>query len=66
MAYLFQDTARAARRLQVLAGVFAPSSRAFMQDRVRRTLFLSERSRNNEYLATCRGKGLRPYYPDHR
>jgi SAM-dependent methyltransferase len=32
MAYLFQDTARAARRLQVLADVFAPSSRAFMQD----------------------------------
>ncbi len=36
MSYLFQDTARAARRLQVLADVFAPSSRAFMQDRVSR------------------------------
>ena len=32
MSYLFQDTDRAARRLQVLADVFAPSSRAFMQD----------------------------------
>jgi trans-aconitate 2-methyltransferase len=34
MSYLFQDTDRAARRLQVLADVFAPSSRAFMQDSV--------------------------------
>lgn len=32
MSYLFQDTDRAARRLQILADVFAPSSRAFMQD----------------------------------
>jgi trans-aconitate 2-methyltransferase len=36
MSYLFQDTDRAARRLQVLADVFAPSSRAFMQDIVSR------------------------------
>jgi trans-aconitate 2-methyltransferase len=36
MSYLFQDTDRAARRLQVLADVFAPSSRAFMQDSVSR------------------------------
>jgi trans-aconitate 2-methyltransferase len=36
MSYLFQDTGRAARRLQILAGVFAPSSRAFMQDIVGR------------------------------
>jgi trans-aconitate 2-methyltransferase len=36
MSYLFHDTARAARRLQVLADVFAPSSRAFMQDIVSR------------------------------
>src|SRR5215469_2006859 len=34
MPYLFQDTGRAARRLQVLADVFAPSSRAFLQDLV--------------------------------
>ena len=37
MSYLFQDTARAARRLQVLADVFTPSSRAFIQDIVSRT-----------------------------
>ncbi len=36
MSYLFQDTARAARRLQILADVFAPSSRAFLQDMVSR------------------------------
>jgi len=32
MAYLFKDTERAARRLEVLATVFAPASRAFQQD----------------------------------
>ena len=36
MSYLFQDTARAARRLQILADVFAPSSRAFLQNIVDR------------------------------
>jgi trans-aconitate 2-methyltransferase len=36
MSYLFQDTDRAARRLQVLADVFAPSSCAFVQDSVSR------------------------------
>jgi len=34
MSYLFQDTNRAAQRLQILADVFAPSSRAFLQDTV--------------------------------
>jgi ubiquinone/menaquinone biosynthesis C-methylase UbiE len=32
MSYLFRDTNIAARRLQVLADVFAPASRAFWQD----------------------------------
>ncbi len=32
MAYLFKDTDRAAQRLRVLAEVFAPSSRTFMED----------------------------------
>ena len=32
MSYLFQDTDLAARRLSVLAEVFAPASRAFLQD----------------------------------
>ncbi len=36
MSYLFQDTGRAALRLQILADVFAPSSRVFMQDIVSR------------------------------
>ncbi len=34
MSYLFKDTDRAARRLQVLADVFASSSRTFLQDSV--------------------------------
>jgi trans-aconitate 2-methyltransferase len=34
MAYLFRDTDLAAHRLQVLAEVFAPASRAFLQDAV--------------------------------
>ncbi|GHO85885.1 class I SAM-dependent methyltransferase [Dictyobacter formicarum] len=32
MTYLFRDTDRAARRLQVLAEVYTPSSEAFLQD----------------------------------
>lgn len=32
MSYLFKDTDSATRRLQVLAGVFAPSSRTFLWD----------------------------------
>jgi trans-aconitate 2-methyltransferase len=32
MSYLFKDTGLAARRLQILADVFAPASRAFLQD----------------------------------
>jgi ubiquinone/menaquinone biosynthesis C-methylase UbiE len=35
MTYLFKDTDIAAQRLQVLADVFAPASRAFMQDAVK-------------------------------
>jgi trans-aconitate 2-methyltransferase len=35
MAYLFKDTDLAARRLQVLAEVFAPASRAFLLDMTR-------------------------------
>jgi len=31
MSYLFQDTERAARRLQIVADVFAFSSRPFLQ-----------------------------------
>lgn len=34
MAYLFRDTDRAARRLQVLAEVYAPSSQAFLRESV--------------------------------
>src|SRR5579884_501121 len=34
MSYLFKDTDLAAQRLQVLAGVFAESSRPFIQDAV--------------------------------
>src|SRR5262245_10740178 len=34
MSYLFKDTDLAAQRLQVLAEVYAPSSRAFLQDAV--------------------------------
>jgi len=34
MSYLFQDTDIAAQRLQLLADVFAPASRAFLQDTV--------------------------------
>jgi hypothetical protein len=34
MAYLFKDTDLAARRLRVLADVFAPASRAFLLDMV--------------------------------
>ncbi|GCE31890.1 hypothetical protein KDA_73740 [Dictyobacter alpinus] len=37
MPYLFKDTTRAAQRLQVLAEVFATSSRAFLQDAVSTT-----------------------------
>lgn len=37
MSYLFKDTDRAAQRLRILADVFAPSSRAFMQDVVSAT-----------------------------
>src|SRR5450631_2024133 len=36
MSYLFKDTDRAAQRLQVLADVFAPASRAFMRDSVKK------------------------------
>lgn len=35
MAYLFKDSERAARRLEILADVFAPASRAFLQDAVK-------------------------------
>lgn len=34
MSYLFKDTDLAAQRLQVLADVYAPSSRAFLQDTI--------------------------------
>ncbi len=37
MPYLFKDTDIAAQRLQVLADVFAPSSRAFLQDAITTT-----------------------------
>lgn len=37
MSYLFRDTDIAARRLKVLADVYAPASRAFLQDAVTNT-----------------------------
>ncbi len=37
MSYLFQDTERAARRLHLVADVFAFSSRPFLQEGIRTT-----------------------------
>lgn len=41
MACLFKETDLAARRLRVLAEVFAPSSRAFLRDVVNEFMCLS-------------------------